>query len=114
MNKWIEEGRVLARGCWGEGKDAAKDADPALVEAVASQIAGWIELSASWCRDIQFYQDLIDKCAEHIGIEAYTADDGSIGDSPIRLKIPELVRDLVEQNESLMSYKNETRFEIRS
>ena len=50
---------------------------------------------------------MLDQCAGSLGVEAFTADDGSIYDSPVRLKIPELVAALrqkaAELNQALLN-----------
>lgn len=51
----------------------------------------WMEEARRFCANEEFYRGLLDKCAGHFGVEAYTADDGTVFDSPVRLKIPDLV-----------------------
>jgi hypothetical protein len=57
---------------------------------------GWKDSAAYFDRAQNFYRGLVDRCAVALGQEAFTADDGVTGDSPIRLKVPELVENLVE------------------
>ncbi len=47
-------------------------------------------------RDSDFYRGLIVRCGEAIGREAYVCDDGSISNSVLALKVPELVEELVK------------------
>jgi len=91
---WMREARQLAAQCWCDPETSDRVMDPELAEAVARRIACWIETAARYARNEVFYRDLLDKCAEHLGVEAYTANDGTVFDQPIRLRIPELVRKL--------------------
>lgn len=50
-----------------------------------------LEDAARYSRNSDFYQGLLDECAQHLGKEVYTSDDGSVQDSPLRLRVPELV-----------------------
>lgn len=52
----------------------------------------WAETAAMFSRNEDYYRGLLDEIAEALGPEAYTADDGSISDEPIRAKLPDLVR----------------------
>ena len=73
---------------------AAKIIKELCTYAPKPEIEGWIETASRHARNEEFYRGLLDLCAEAIGIEAYTADDDSITDSPVRLKIPGLVKKL--------------------
>jgi len=57
----------------------------------------WTECAAEYARGSDFYQGLLDQCATHLGPNVYVADDGSIQDSPLRLKIPEMVQALTQR-----------------
>lgn len=61
-----------------------------LAEAVAERNF-WIEEACRFSRSEGYYRDLIDQVAVSLGRDAYTADDGSIYDEPVRAKVPELV-----------------------
>ena len=92
---WIQEARGLAAQCWCDAETSDRVMDPVLAEAVARRLAAWMDTAAQAHRDMEFYRGLLDECAQHLGRKAYTADDGTVGDSPIRLRIPELVAALV-------------------
>lgn len=64
----------------------------------------WKETAAFHSRNEDFYRGIINQIGEILGVEAYTADDGSVGDSVLALKVPELVKKLKEQNEKLNQY----------
>ena len=91
MNLWIDEARQIAAQCWCEEATSGKTMDPELAEAVAQKLATWMDTAAEYARDADFYRGLLDQCAQHLGPEAYTADDGTVGPEPIRLKVPGLV-----------------------
>lgn len=54
----------------------------------------WEETAAMFSRNEAFYRDLIDTVARSLGAEAFTDDTGAVHDSPIRLRVPELVEAL--------------------
>jgi hypothetical protein len=51
----------------------------------------WRECAAQMSRNADFYRGLLDECAKHLGEAVYIADDGTMMDEPLRLKVPELV-----------------------
>lgn len=50
----------------------------------------WKETAAQHCRNEAFYRDIVQQTGAHFGPEAYTSDDGSVQDSVLALKVPEL------------------------
>jgi deoxycytidylate deaminase len=54
----------------------------------------WEANAASYSRNTDYYRDIVDRCGRAIGIEAFTADDGGIHDTPLRAKVAELVEQL--------------------
>jgi len=94
ITAWMDEARQEAAQCWYGDETSDRVRDPVLAEAVAKRIAAWMDTAAQETRNTAFYRDLLDKCAEHLGDTVFIADDGSRQDTPIRLKIPELVRAL--------------------
>lgn len=89
---------MLAAQCWRDPETSDRVMDVALAEAVARRIAGWMDTAAQYARNADFYSGLLDECAKHLGPAAYTADDGTVMDTPLRLKVPELVAQLVTPN----------------
>ena len=65
---------------------------PETLEQAVAERNAWVESAAQFSRNEDYYRSLLDECAEAIGPAAYTADDGSISQDPLRAKIPELVR----------------------
>lgn len=51
-------------------------------------------------RDMEFYRGIVMQTGELLGAEAFTSSDGTVGDSVLALKVPELVKKLVEENNS--------------
>lgn len=86
------EARILAEECF-DGREIEEQ----LCEAVAQKIGFWMESAAQNQRNTDFYRELLQKCGELIGQEAYTADDGTLSDSVLCAKIPELVEALVNE-----------------
>lgn len=50
--------------------------------------------AAVFARDATYYRGLLDRCSRAIGKEAFTADDGSVSDTPVRAKVAELVEQM--------------------
>ena len=91
-----EMANEIAAQCWTTEKNKHKDMDPDLAEEFANRLTAWLETLAQAERNKDFYQGLLDQCAEHLGPEAYTDDDGTLHDSPMRIKLPSMVRELVD------------------
>jgi hypothetical protein len=68
-------------------RDKAIKAEAALASAIAEQKR---DLS-----NLEYCRGLLIQCAKHIGPAAYTADDGSVWDTPLLAKVPLLVESLV-------------------
>ena len=97
LEMYMEEARHLAAQCWCDETTSDRIMDPQLAEAVARRIAVWMDSAAQSERNAEFYRNLLDQCVANLGplaFLAYVSDDGSIQDSPLRLKIPELVAKL--------------------
>lgn len=90
-NMWIEEARGLAAQCWCDPETENRIMDVTLCEAVAKQIASWMETAAQNQRNADYYRGLLVKCGEAIGDKAYIADDGTRSEDVLCAKIPELV-----------------------
>ena len=65
------------------------------VEELELQAKGWENIAAQFARGMEYYVGLLDEIAKNFGREAYISDDGSIQDSPLRAKMPELVEKVV-------------------
>ena len=87
----------MAAQAWCRPETSSTTMDPVLAKAFAQVLDNWIEIAAQNQRNCDFYRGLLDECAEAIGPMAYTADDGSVYDEPVRLKIPEIVKHLIRR-----------------
>ena len=92
--QYMEMARQIAAQCWCDEETKHTVMDGVLAESVARRIAAWMEEAAQAYDGLTFYRDLVDECAKYLGPEVFISDDGSIQDSPIRLKVPELVAKL--------------------
>lgn len=91
---WMDEARATAAQCWCDPETETTVMDTVLCEAVARRIAAWMQTAAQNQQNTDYYRDLLDECAKHLGQEVFISDDGSVQDSPLRAKIPELVAKL--------------------
>ncbi len=85
----------IAARAWCQPLTSGKVMDPELAEVFAELLDNWMDTAAQEARNAEFYRDLIDQCAQVLGPEAFTADDGTVMQDPVRLKVPELVQKLV-------------------
>ena len=84
-------------------REAAKRDADALAHAIkmmqGDPEAGcpWVEAAAQESRNREFYQGIVTQIGEMFGPPAYTSDDGSVQDSVLALKVPELVKALLSK-----------------
>lgn len=64
---------------------------PETLEQAIAERNAWVESAAQFSRNEDYYRGLLDQIAVSIDPEAYTADDGSVYDTPVRAKLPELI-----------------------
>lgn len=57
----------------------------------AGEGCAWYDFAKQLSNDVEFWRGLVLRCGEVFGVEARTADDGSVADSVLALKVPELV-----------------------
>lgn len=69
----------------------------------------WRETAAMFSRNQEFYQGITTQIGEIIGPEARTSDDGSVQDSVLALKLPELVKGLKEYRNKKEAAEKEQR-----
>jgi hypothetical protein len=72
-------------------------ANEAALRAELSELrqTDWKAMAAEFSNSCEYYTGLLDACGVSIGAAAYTSDDGSVQDSVLRAKVPELVARLV-------------------
>jgi hypothetical protein len=97
VTDWKALAGEIAAQCWCDIETKHIELDSALAHAFAKRLEQWMDTAAQFSRNADFYRGLVDQCAEPFGKEAHVSDDGSWQDEPVRLKIPELVRDAVER-----------------
>jgi len=82
-----------------EAQLAAKDARIAELESMnkKSQEGGWtlanaLSALATELDNKKFYVRLLDECAEYLGKAVFECEDGTVATTPLRLRVPELVK----------------------
>jgi hypothetical protein len=81
----------------GRAIDLLKQGEPFNPEPHPESGQGkWRDTAAMFSRNQDFYQGIINQIGAIIGPEAFTSDDGSVQDSVLALKLPELVKGLKE------------------
>lgn len=64
---------------------------PETLEEAIAERDHWIESAAMFHKNEIYYTGLLDQIAFHLGMVAFTADDGSVYQEPVRAKLPDLV-----------------------
>jgi hypothetical protein len=98
---FIESAREVAAQCWCDPETSHLVMDPILAEAIAWRIAVWMDTAAQHCHNESFYRDLLNQCAANLGPvqpKVFLQDDGGIVDEPLRVKLPELVKELARMS----------------
>lgn len=67
------------------------------IQGLIQERDNWIETARRSQKDCDYYQRLLDEIGEAIGEEAYISDDGSVQDSVLRAKVPELAIRIIKQ-----------------
>lgn len=98
----------IAAQLWCQPQHANKEMDVAFAESIVvaldakdKQTEAWKESAAEFCRNMEFYRDIVRRIGEPFGVAARTSDDGSVQESVLALKVPELVAALSLENEKL-------------
>lgn len=60
-------------------------------ECPGGSAQAWYSTAAQMARNADYYRGLLVQIGQMLGVEAYTADDGSISDSVLCAKLPELL-----------------------
>lgn len=61
----------------------------------------WREMARMYVNTSDFYQGIITGIGEILGVEARTSDDGSVQDSVLALKVPEIVKRLKDASDTV-------------
>jgi len=91
-----EEADAAAAQCWCFDETSDIEMDVRLANVISRVIQGWMCDAATYCRNADYYRDLLVECGEIIGEEAYISDDGSHQQDVLCAKIPELVKGLTQ------------------
>jgi hypothetical protein len=90
-----------AAQCWCDPTTSDRAMDSALAEVVARKIQAWLETAMYFQRGSDFYQGIVRQVGELFGEAAKTSDDGSVQSDVLALKVPELVKALVDERDRL-------------
>jgi hypothetical protein len=66
-------------------------------QGLQRELENWKDTAEQFARNVAYYRDIVDRCARALGSEAFTCDDGSVSESPLRAKVAELVEKLAAQ-----------------
>lgn len=91
-----DEAYKAAIECWTDEETKDIPMDMRLAAAVATRIAFWMRTASEGYRGAEFYHNILEECGKHIGVEAFTSDDGSIQEDVVALKVPQIVKVLAE------------------
>lgn len=92
-----EESFKAAVECWTDEETKDIPMDVRLAAAVASRIAEWMQTAADGYRGAELYHNLLEECGKHIGVEAFTDDEGVIQEDVVAQKVPGLVHKLANR-----------------
>lgn len=69
--------------------------NPDTLEQAIAQRNAWCDTAAQHLRNEEYYRGLVIKIGAMLGPDAYVSDDGSVQDSVLCAKIPEMVAKLL-------------------
>jgi hypothetical protein len=83
--------------------------DDAKLDQLTRERDAWIETARQHARNEDFYRGIVTQIGEMFGEAARTSDDGSVQQSVLALKVPELVADERAKSEGLTSERDALR-----
>lgn len=90
---------AIAQG-WCEPEASEIEMDRVLAEAIAKPVGrlvrNWYDTAAQFSRNADYYRGIVQEIGAMLGDEAFISDDGSVQDSVLCAKVPELVRARLE------------------
>jgi len=92
---------ATAAQCWCDPRTETRVMDVELATVFAERVDAWIETARQHANNEDYYRGLLDRIGERLGPSAYVSDDGSVQDSVLRAKVPELVSALLDEVEAL-------------
>ena len=93
---YAAESSQIALACWQDEETKDIPCNPTLAAAVAKRLAFFMQTAGRAYEGATYYRGIIDECGKHIGIQAFTADDGTIQEDVLAAKLPGLVKAQVE------------------
>lgn len=96
-NPYFDQARQAAAQCWCDEETQSIEMDTRLAEAFAKRLAVWMEEASIYNRNAGFYRSIIEEIGKMFGDAAKTSDDGSLQEDVLALRVPELVRDALEE-----------------
>jgi len=100
---------ATAAQCWCDPRTETREMDVELATVFAERVDAWIETARQHANNEEYYRGLLDRIGERVGPSAYVSDDGSVQDSVLRAKVPELVSALLDELEA--ARRHETGYE---
>ena len=92
---------ATAAQCWCDPRTETREMDVELATVFAERVDAWIETARQHAHNEEYYRGLLDRIGERVGPSAYVSDDGSVQDSFLRAKMPDLVSALLDELERL-------------
>ena len=92
---------ATAAQCWCDPRTETREMDVELATVFAERVDAWIETARQHANNEEYYRGLLDRIGERVGPSAYVSDDGSVQDSVLRAKVPDLVSALLDEVEAL-------------
>lgn len=90
--------REQAAQVWCEDRNKDKPMDADLAEAFAQTLYCWIAAHFNTQVAVDYYRDLLDESAQHLGEAVYFGSGGVKGEEAVHARIPELVAALAQSN----------------
>lgn len=102
---WASELSIeVAARVWWDEECVGIEPDARIERAFARTLKAWLLDLAREHRNCEFYRGLVVMVGEMFGAEAKTSDDGSLQDSVLALKVPELVQAAVTERGNHLSW----------
>ena len=98
-------GKEQVLGCvahgWKEPETSHQEYDHQLAINISRQVRheinGWYDSAAMFHNNERYYRRLLEEIAGIVGVEAFTANDGTVYDNALCIKLPEIIRRLLSK-----------------
>lgn len=71
-----------------------------LLSKIKTERNAWAEAAAQHLRNEEYYKGLLIQIGEMLGHKAYISDDGTVHDHVLCAKVPELIKELINELDS--------------